>query len=211
MDDECSIYTSAKKFSNLAAQEDLQFYQSSQEIVTYPFVNKIDCAEETQYITPDEYEEMMANGEDQNQDNNNNGEAAEANEYCQGVFDEQAVPIEDCNQNGEEDYQDNEVEEDVENNYDWYAYTLSQDDVEDNQAVCKVLQTMEGEYSVVYDSDEEYGSGSFYDYGAAQTSGKAVGGGMIALIVIGLVAIIAAVAFMANTSKKAPKESLLSH
>ena len=209
MDDECEIYASMVNYKSVVGEDDQAFYYSSQEIVTYPFITDVDCAQLPEYITPEEAENQEEEEDDQNDEEE---EDQEANEYCQEVVDEDALPLYDCNDDGEEDQQDDEVDEEEENNYDWYTYVLSQDDAEDNQAVCKLLQTMEGEYTVVYNSDEDSGSGSFYDYGSV-TSESAFGASNTLLLIVLILVSMLGLYFIAKTfctpSKK--RERLLDH
>jgi len=214
LDEDCSIYTSNYNYKNVMDQNELGLMYNSQEIVTYPFLNDIDCAEAVEYITPEEYEEMQANGEDQNQ----NGEQDNnANEYCQGVFENNALSINDCDGDGQEDEEEDNVEEEEEQGYDWYTYLISAEDAEDDAAVCKVLQTLEGEYGVVYDSNEEEGSGSIYTYNTGSTGfwgGNDNSAGLIAAIVIGIIVALAACFFALRSSaskQSGKKERLLHH
>jgi hypothetical protein len=219
LDEECSIYTTGQKYSNLVSSDDSGFLANSQEIVTYMFLNNINCEQDQEYITTEEYSEMQAddeNADDENADDEEEEEVGEANDFCQGVFEENALPLYDCNDDGQEDQQDDEVEEEEDNNYSWYAFTLSQNDMEDNQAVCKVLQTMEGEYTVVYNDDEEMGSGSVYDYEVTKSSQffGAENGGLLAAIIIGSIVALIAIGFIINAAclqEQPKKERLLSH
>jgi hypothetical protein len=216
LDEECSIYTTNHKYSNVVSSSDSEFLSNSQEIVTYMFLNKIDCAADVGYMTTEEYQNMQAEDNDNQDEQQAEEENGDANDWCQGVFQENALSLYDCNDDGAEDEQDDEVEEDQDDTYSWYAFTLSQNDVEDNQAVCKVLQTMEGEYTVVYNDDEEAGSGSFYDYETAKSSffGNGENGGLLAAIIIGSIVAFIAIGFIINavcSQEKPKKERLLSH
>jgi hypothetical protein len=215
LDDECEVYASMLNYKNYVQQDDYNFYYNSQEIVTYPFSTTIDCAQEVEYITPEEYENQQAEEQDQ-QEEQNDEEEVEANEYCQQILDQNALPLYDCNADGEEDQQEDEVEEDEEYNYDWYTYVLSQNDAEDNQAVCKILQTMEGEYTTVYNANEDAGSGHFYDYNTSNLSKSSSSAKTVGIVVVVLLLVAGAIyAFMAmckrRSGSKSKKERLLSN
>jgi hypothetical protein len=204
MDNACEVYASMINYKNIVGDQNQAYFTNSQEIVTYPFLHPIDCAQEPDYITPEEYANMQAEGGGQDEEQQQEG-GGDANDYCQNMFkDDSALPLYDCNDDGEQDQKDNEVDGGEENGYDWYTYLVSQDDSEDNQAVCKVLQTMQGEYTVVYNADEVSGSGHFYD----SSQGKK--GGKISKVVwfFGVVIALLALAFFVQTyCRSSPKGS----
>ncbi|GAX27114.1 hypothetical protein FisN_13Lh340 [Fistulifera solaris] len=207
LDDQCSIYTSTKNYKNVVGQDASELFYNSQDVVTYPFMNALSCGNQVQYITPEEYANMQANGNDANNAENGNGEASQ---MCRELMNGQAISVDDCNADGQEDQVDNEIEGDETAGYAWYKYLITNDNSANNQAVCKILQTMEGEYTVVYNGNEKHGSGSFYDYSTKSGFQKRKGL-FITFIVLGVVAIVAGIFVVqgSNGSKGKRGDSLL--
>lgn len=187
LDEDCTVFTSAEYYSNVVGDDDAPYYEMSQDVVTYPFLNDLNCAERPEYITPEEYEEKQQ--EDQDEDEEDEDEEDRVNDVCENLFGDDTRSLEDCDANGEEDEEgDDQVEGEEEDYYNWYTYLLSADDADDATAVCYLIQTMEGEYTVVYEGDSSGGSsGGFYDY-SSKSSGSDGQSANVALIVIGLLA-----------------------
>lgn len=206
LDNDCALYTNQKSYANIMSYADKEYYMMSQEVVEYMFTNDFSCYQpEIEYTNP--YEEQE---EEEEQDENEEYEAPEAAEWCQNLFggDFEATSLYDCGVDANEEQQEEEQEED-ENlyYYDWYSYQLSEQDADDEQATCKIIQSLEGEYSSVYDKEN---SGVMYDYtrnkGSIKTSGGK--GGVIALVVLLVIGAGAGIAYTmqskSTNDKKAP-------
>jgi len=208
LDNDCAMYTNQKSYSNIMSYADKEYYSMSQEVVEYMFTNDFSCYQpEIEYTNP--YEEQE---EEEEQDENEEYEAPEAAEWCQNLFDGdfEATSLYDCGVDANEEQEEQEEEEYDENMgyYDWYSYQLSQDAVDDEQATCEVIQSLEGEYNTVYDKE---GSGMMYDYTRNSKSSKNISGGkggIIALVVILLIGAAAGAAYFmqgkSSSDKKAP-------
>eukprot|EP00980_Cylindrotheca_fusiformis_P006135 scaffold1319_cov126-Cylindrotheca_fusiformis.AAC.24 len=208
MNDECSLYTTVKSFQDVMTYSDKTYYQMSQEIVEYTFTSQFDCQDiEIQYIN--EYTEQ----DEDEEDNENDDEAPEAADYCEDLFDN-TVNMYDCDvdQNGDnEDEEQND--DDYLANYEWYSYEISDEDAEDAQAVCKVLNGFDTDSGksksykgkTVYDSKS---SGQMYDYKKARNSSGGGKGGIFAIVLFTLL-VVGGVAFFvmnkkSSDSKRAP-------
>mmetsp|Transcript_26134 Transcript_26134/g.63726 ORF Transcript_26134/g.63726 Transcript_26134/m.63726 type:complete len:508 (-) Transcript_26134:106-1629(-) len=211
MDDECSLYTTVKSFSDVMSYADQQYYSMSQEIVQYTFTNQFDCQNiEIEYTNP--YEEDQDEDQEEEEDN---GEAPEAAEYCTDLFDN-TVNMADCDIDQNEEQEDEDQDED-ENmaNYEWYSYEISNEDAEDAQAVCKVLNGFDTDSGkskswkgkTVYDSGS---SGSLYNYKKSKSSRNGGGGGgTFALILVALLVVGGVAFFMFNKKKNDSKRAPL--
>merc|ERR1719506_2561188 len=187
IDEECSVYTDQKAFADVMDQDDYQLYSASADVVTFPFMNTLDCAESTQYKSAW----------------NENGEEEEEEE-------EDTLDLETCGADGDEE--EEEEEEEYNRNYeiDWYTYTLTENDVEDSAKVCKVVAGLEGEYE--YGNYHSEGSGSFYDYtdpnkSQGMTPAQLFG---IVIVVVGVVGIAIYSAMGASKKKDSKKTPLVS-
>ncbi|CAJ1937169.1 unnamed protein product [Cylindrotheca closterium] len=211
MDDECSLYTTLKSFSDVMTYSDKQYYSMSQEIVQYTFTNQFDCQNiEIEYTNP--YEENQDEDEEEEEDN---GEAPEAAEYCTDLFDN-TVNMADCDIDQNEEQQEDEDQDGDDNmaNYEWYSYEISNEDAEDAQAVCKVLNGFDADSGkskswkgkTVYDSGN---SGSLYTYKKSKSSRNGGGGGTFAFILVALLAVGGVAFFMVNKKKSDSKRAPL--
>ena len=187
VDESCNAYTSATSFNKIMkadAENDpywWSYLEASKELVTYPFTHTIDCK-----------------SMDNNNDANNYQQYQQANDFCLGVYEQNARSLARCAQvnaqyyhrdqntyynvnqdyvNGEYNGQYNEAEgeaeaEEEQYNEDgipsWYKYDLSQDDMENNFAVCRAVARYHGDYSGLetYDS---FRSGTNFNYGSSNT------------------------------------------
>lgn len=204
MNEECSLYTTLKSFSDVMSYSDQTYYSMSQEIVEYTFTNEFDCQDiEIEYTNP------YAEQQDEDDEDEDNGEAPEAAEYCADLFDN-TVNMYDCDvdQNGDEDDEDQQDEDEYLSNYEWYSYEISDEDAEDAQAVCKILNGIDADSGksksyqgkTVYDSSS---SGSLYTYqkGRRSANGNMSGGSVFAIVLLGLL-IVGGVAFFVMGKKK---------
>jgi len=167
LDPYCTIYTSQITFRNAVANdgnnEGFMFLYNSQDIVTYPFTNDIDCSDTLTFATPwGAY--------------NNNGYYAQTSpsQYCTNLFQGTAMDLNDCDGNNVQDNQQNDYtyngyyandEADYYANYNFYNYVLSQNDLADTTKVCATVKSLRGEANSVYDSSS---GGSLYDYSSSR-------------------------------------------
>ena len=102
---------------------------------------------QTEYVDPDEEEEENENEEE---------EQYEVNQYCQGIMEENVISFNNCE--AEEEEADDEADDDVAANYDWFTYDVK--DADDVNEVCAALNAVDSaDYSHVYD---EVASGTWY-------------------------------------------------
>eukprot|EP00339_Tiarina_fusa_P004883 CAMPEP_0117038930 /NCGR_PEP_ID=MMETSP0472-20121206/27356_1 /TAXON_ID=693140 ORGANISM="Tiarina fusus, Strain LIS" /NCGR_SAMPLE_ID=MMETSP0472 /ASSEMBLY_ACC=CAM_ASM_000603 /LENGTH=484 /DNA_ID=CAMNT_0004749283 /DNA_START=23 /DNA_END=1477 /DNA_ORIENTATION=+ len=164
LNEDCTLYTPYQAFGNLMSSYDYQYFRATKDYVEYTFMSEFSCYDpEIEYSNP--YADQDENGnDDQGEDN---GEAPEAGEYCADLFDDNVVDLYTCGgyQADNDGNQDNDDEGD--DNYNWYVYQLSDEDADDAQAACAVIQGYVGQATSVYDKQ---GSGYMYNYnGQAQT------------------------------------------
>jgi len=208
MDEDCSLYTTAQAYSDVMTDSDKTYFSMSQEIVQYTFTNQFDCQDiEIEYTNP--YEENQDEDEEEEEDD---GEAPEAAEYCADLFDN-TVNMADCGNDENEDEEDEEQDEDQdEAYYEWYSYEISNEDAEDAQAVCKVLNGYDSDSGknkswkgkTVYDSSS---SGTLYQY--KKTNNSNGSGGSAAIVIILLLAVGGVAFFMFNKKKNDSKRAPL--
>ena len=163
LDEECSVYTTRQSYANVASEYDQAYMHEAEGLITYTFLNDIDCNGDLTYLSFQEWMEMQQTYQANNQ--NAAYEYGEASEYCAGLFEGGAVSLHDCNQDGEEDEVDENSEVEIyAYDYYWYTYALSYADSVDAAATCSVIQNMQGEYTPVYSWKQ---SGQLYNYGTS--------------------------------------------
>jgi hypothetical protein len=211
MDEDCTLYTTVKSFTDVMTTADKTYYSMSQEIVQYTFTNQFDCQDiEIEYTNP--YAEDQDEEEEEEEDD---GEAPEAAEYCADLFDN-TVNMYDCSGGDDGDDEDGNDDGEQDENlytYEWYSYEISDEDAEDAQAVCKVLNGFDTDAGTsksykgktVYDSTS---SGSLYTYQRANGTGDMSGGSVFAIVLFGLL-IVGGIGFFvmskkSSDSKRAP-------
>lgn len=161
LDEECSIYTTRESYANVASEYDQAYMYEAAGLITYTFLNEIDCNGDLTFLSIQEWMEMQQTYQYNNQ--NAGYEYGETSEYCTGLFEGGAVSLRDCNQDGEDDEVDENAEIEIyAYDYYWYTYVLSYADSVDTQATCSVIQNMQGEYIPVYSWAQ---SGQLYNYG----------------------------------------------
>jgi len=195
LDDECSVYHSQQSYQNIVNSA---YAANSQSVVTYPFVNDIDCSEDPEWESP----ENMNN--DDNNNNNQDENEPEANEFCQQLLQSEFIaPLDYCAYNNDgannDNNNNNQNENQNQNQYFYgYEYDLTDEESEEPYYVCTALNKMQNEGSSsswkknaakknMYNSDN---SGKFYDYSARTSSNSSSTGnegGKIAAIIIGVV------------------------
>lgn len=201
-DGDCTWYTNQKSFSSVYsyaqannAEDDgnnINYLMYAEDFIKAAFSEVTPCLDQ-EYDDPDE------------EDDGNNDEEEEveyrANDYCQGVMEENVVSFSNC----QAEEQDEEEDEDDENaaNYYWFEYDIK--DADDVAQVCATLNKMDSaDYSHVYDEDT---SGSWYKRnkkGAIIEGDEPEGlsGGAIAAIVLVVLGVVGAAGAFAMKSKK---------
>lgn len=195
LDDNCQLYTASNSYSSIYPDD--QYVSNSQNVVTYPFTNDIDCAADPEWRSPEE----EANAEEE-QAQEENGEADEANEYCQGLLnDGNVLALDNCYANGNEDNQNNNNNQDNGDYYDYFSqwsYNLNgREEINNPAAVCTALKNMQGEYVSfkttkktynVYKKDSEH-SGQNYNYKKTNAKSGLSGGAIAGIVIAALVAL----------------------
>jgi len=212
LDDACTIYykpldyyTSVKgnNYNQRKLEDQIVLSQDQldtvSDYITDPYTNGINCAA---FV---EYDEYNADGEEEEQDQNEE-QNYEANEICQQIMEVEAVPLATCGyENGEEQEEAEEEAEDEweENEYNFIAeYELTEDQVEDIQAVCTYYNTYDWEYykGDVYAGEVHYSDPNEKNSSWASVSGLSAGAKFgIAVLVL---AIVGGIAFFALKKKK---------
>jgi hypothetical protein len=212
LDEDCTVYTTTQSYSNLVTGTyAYQYMYAAADIVVYPFMNDINCLY-TEYAKPadaeDGEEEEAAEEEE---------EEPEAQEFCQQLI-ENSVDMATCGGWAEDENQNNNNQNNNNNgdeaDYSWYTYVVSQEDSENLQAVCKVVESFEGEYSGAHAytaTDEEGGgSGHVYDYKSSNTKSNGMNAGKVFGIIIAIVVLVVAAVMIVQScggkrdSKKVP-------
>ena len=210
MDQDCTVYNSMVSFSSEAQSyngyndnnqyDHYEMAVKSKQFVQYPFTNDIDC-ENVEWASPEE----QANANNQG-GGNNYYEAPEANEACRIV--ENSVAMADCGYGYGEYPEYREQNADEYDAYSWYVAQLEDEDAENLQATCTVVQKFNGEYSKthLYNNNKDSGSGNFYDYSAGKKSkngGKIFGWLLFVALVVGA-AVFAVKKFKVKDTKREP-------
>jgi len=202
VDDQCLLYTPTVAYKDVMLTSDQAYYSMISDVVEFTFTNDFECYNpEFQYTNKVDYsyeqQQAAQNGENQNQNQNNdaNEEAAEAAEWCQNlVGGGQAYDMYDCGgyeNNGNADYGD----DDYATYNTWYNYELYQQQAEDLQEVCAIVNNYDGEFHTIYNNKNP---GLFnYKKGKNSSSGAAgLSGGAIAAIVVVVLAVAGGAAAM---------------
>lgn len=191
LDNECETYTSQTSYSALFPND--SYLYNSHSVVTYPFLNDIDCAEQMEWSSPEELYNQQQNGNQEEQQDN--GEEPEANEFCRQLINEDLRPINDCNNNGQDDAEE-EQEQNQNEEYDYFSsqvYDLTADQADDAYYLCKAVAALQSEGSGKINAKAKnpynsQSSGHVYTYKKTKSSGSGSNGGKVAGIIIGLLA-----------------------
>lgn len=166
MDPACSVYNSIPAYKTFSSAADQILMYNATDLITYPFLNSINCNGDYAYLSMDEYRQQLQNYNYNGNSNNNNND--QVNQYCTALFEGgdggQAVSLKDCNQDGVQDVEG--ANETVitynDTDYPWYEFILSQEDMQSTDATCQIIDKMQGKYQTIY---KWSGSGQNYDYG----------------------------------------------
>jgi len=188
VDDECKLLSKKIAFKNVMGNENYAYYSMSQDALTYPFLNDIDCdGTEVEYDDPD--------AEDEEEQDQNEDEEKEVAESCNNLFGAEIIlPLDNCGEQEEEDEQEDEDEDQCQYTGE---FDLTADQAEDGVAVCSVVAQYDGEWVNYYKHDDGEDDFELYDYtpvnGGKSGSGAGLGNaGKIALIVIVIAAALGA-------------------
>jgi hypothetical protein len=208
LDNECEVYTMTKSYKTVVANTDnYNYLMNSQQVVTYPFLNTIDCAA-VEFKSPENQNNDDANN-DRKGDEDNDG----IMDVCEELFNDQgALSINDCNNNGQNDGEEaaaDQANDDAAVDTSFYQWTLSQNNADNAEAVCYIIKSFEGEYSkahVYNDSEMEgQGSGKVYNYNqGSQDSHK--GGKIFGIVLLIVVVVAGAVLAVQAINKKRKNE-----
>ena len=167
------------------------------DYVVDPYKNGISCEAFPEF---DEYKEDGEEEEQQEEEEAN----YEANEICQQIMEAEAVPLATCgyDNNQEQEEAEEEAEEEWEGNeYNFlYEYELSQDDVDDIQAVCTFYNTydFQGYQGNIYEGEVHYKP----DKTSFASMGDMSAGAKFGIAVL-VLAVVGGIAFVALKKKKA--------
>jgi hypothetical protein len=194
LDDQCLLYTPTMAYKDIMQTSDQAYYNMIADVVEFTFTNDFECDNpEVVYTNQVDYsyemEQAAQNGEQNQQQNNNaNEQAAEAAEWCRNlVGGGEAYNLYDCggyqaNENanyGDDDYAVNNA---------WYKYELYQQQAENLQEVCSIVNKYDGEFHTVYNNKNpglfNYHKGKKSKSGAGGLSGGAIAGIVIAVLAV---------------------------
>ena len=179
LDDECTVYTNLKAFSDIPSWYIYNDEDSFTEVETY-------IKNAFTETTPCLYEEF-GNPAYQNNDGDDDAAVDDAaaaadegyavNNFCDGFFGEGPIAFNSCLQNDDQNY-NNQNNRNNDDQYNWYTYDMDYDDTQDLDEVCVALQQMEGNYEYQYDQES---SGTWNDHsgwwGGSNTGKSFMNGG----------------------------------
>lgn len=157
LDNQCTVYTSLKSFSDIPTwyiYNDEDVFAEAETYIKNSFTETIPCLDE-QFGNP-----AYQPGDDDQAAANDDGYAV--NDYCTGIFQEGALAFNSnsCAQNDDQNNGNND-DQDLDDQMKFYDYDMNYDDARDLDTVCYVLQQMEGEYYYHYDKEN---SGTWNDH-----------------------------------------------
>jgi hypothetical protein len=170
LDEDCTVYNANIGYNTIASDYNRAVMYAATDMITYPFLHRINCNGQYTYLSMDDYREQVSMyGYYKNNEQNAEGELSA---YCSSIYEGgeagKAIALNDCDADGEKDERA-EGDEEVTMYYDEsnsYLYSLSAEDAQDTEAVCKVIRNMQGEYEPVY---RWAGSGQIFNYGTGPT------------------------------------------
>jgi hypothetical protein len=194
LDDNCQLYTASTSYASIYP-DDL-YVSNSQNVVTYPFTNDIDCAADPVWTSP----EQAANADDKAAQDDN-AAADQANAYCQALLnDGNILSLDNCDANGDDQNNNNNNQNngDYEEYFSQWSYNLNgREEINDPAAVCAALKNMQGEYVSfkttkktynVYKKDSQH-SGQNYNYKKSNAKSSLSGGAIAGIVIAALVAL----------------------
>jgi len=162
LDDECTVYTNLKAFSDIPSwyiYNDEDRFTEAETYIKNAFTETTPCL----------YEEF---GDPAYQKNNGDDDAAvddaaaagdegyAVNDFCDGFFDEGPIAFNSCLQNDDQN-NNNQNNGNNDDQYNWYTYDMDYNNAQDLDGVCAALQQMEGNYEYQYDQES---SGTWNDH-----------------------------------------------
>ncbi len=163
LDEYCSIYTKEESFTTAAKYsggDDLTYASQANKIVTYPFINNIDCGDTLTFATP--WGAVQNNG----------NYYSSVSSYCTTLLGSGSINLDDCTDAGSSNGNQNRYQQQYYNDngyqsmydYTFYKYKLSQKDLRSAGTVCSVVKKSLGQRQAIFDSSQ----GSVYDYSVRQ-------------------------------------------
>jgi hypothetical protein len=181
LDNACTLYTTSASFSSILTSDDTAYLEKASELITYMFTTDIPCLEDrTEYTNPyDEGEEHEQNNENQN-----------LGEWCNDLFNGEAVQSLSACEAEENDDVNNDDNADAWTAVNYYTWDLTFNDAEEAAKTCYVVQQWGGDYKShhVYNTKQ---SGSVFDYSQGK---KKSGGGKGAIVAIVIILLLVAAA-----------------
>jgi hypothetical protein len=203
LDNECTVYTALESYAGLFPNSPYLTYSTS--IVTYPFINDVNCAADIEWVSPENWDSSMATAIDDQY-------AAEANQYCQQLLQSKMLlPLDNCAANG---YGNNANGGNDDGMFSGYTYDLAEQDINDAYAVCTAIYNVthnpagKNIKQNVQNKNVFNSSNTLYTYSKSQKShkaGRAVGITFLVLAVLGALGFVGWKALNAKKdSKKQP-------
>lgn len=196
-DEECSLYFNQKSF--VGAMQNTYLYALAGEAaatIMDPYVNSISCAA-VEYAVYD-WEEAQ----NQQQEQNNNGQAPEANEACQNIIGA-AADIYTC---GGEQREYNQNQNEQQQNYDmqypafWDSLDFTDGEEPDARDVCWYVHDLGEGYHNKHTYDNS--GGNFFDFMKSSSGGASTAGKTFGIIIAVAVVVVAGVLILQNFSSK---------
>jgi len=204
LDNECTVYTALESYGSLFNGSSYLTYSSN--IVTYPFLNSINCAADIEWVSPENWDSSMASAVDDEY-------AAEANQYCQQlVQSKMLLPLDNCAANGYGYTNDANNDDGM---FAGYSYDLAEKDIDDAYAVCTAIYNITHNPSGksmkhnVQNKNVFNSSDTLYTYSKVQQTnhaGRSVDLTFLVLAVLGALGFVGWKAYQAkqNDSKRQP-------
>lgn len=209
LDNECTVYTSLESYGNLFQSTYGKYINYSASIVTYPFLNPINCAADVEWVSPENYDASDSNADEVVDDKY----AADPNEYCYELAQSKMLlPLDNCNYKKDDDAANNNNDDGM---FSGYSYDIANNDIDDGDEVCWVIynithktgSTVAGN---VANKNVFNSSNTLYNYQTqtahSNTAGRAVG---ITFLVLAVVAALGFVGYKAMNAKKDSKKQPL--
>jgi hypothetical protein len=195
LDNDCNTYTNATSFVELFPSD--SYLENSRAVVTYPFVNDINCKESTTWESPEYYTNATSSA---------SSSAASPNQYCQTLAASSSLlPINNCNYAGGQSQTSSSSSSS--SYFSGDVYDLSQNDLNNEYAACVVIHNLEsvaGSYHNAALAKNKYSSntGNVYNYNKSQSKAGMSGVGIffLTLFVVALAGAVGFYAYIKNGS-----------